>query len=269
MKTAHTANGTFPGTPLVGDDSFAKLYHYTNLDSFIKIWENQTLKFGVISGVNDINEYSKRISTSLYNGTLIEIGQRIRIAAEIINSYKQISFTKDYDSYIKGCMSPMMWGHYGAKGKGVCIELDYNKIHFDDKMYRKSIIYSNLIKNTIEVPILVNDKSTIEEYIIKELDNIFFTKTSDWIGENEFRVVSNKHDFLDISNAITNVYVTDYCSDTCIKVEKLVNDQVPVSFLHYIGTGSGWRLPVLTDIKRAREQELKSRNNPNNVLNLI
>ena len=102
MKTAHTANGTFPGTPLVGDDSFAKLYHYTNLDSFIKIWENQTLKFGVISGVNDINEYSKRISTSLYNGTLIEIGQRIRIAAEIINSYKQISFTKDYDSYIKG-----------------------------------------------------------------------------------------------------------------------------------------------------------------------
>lgn len=85
MKTAYTANGTFPGTPLVGGDSFAKLYHYTNLDSFIKIWENQTLKFGVISGVNDINEYNKRISTSLYNGTLIEIGQRIRIAAEIIN----------------------------------------------------------------------------------------------------------------------------------------------------------------------------------------
>ena len=100
MKTAYTANGTFPGTPLVGDNSFAKLYHYTNLDSFIKIWENQTLKFGVISGVNDINEYSKRISTSLYNGTLIEIGQIIRIAAEIINSYKQISFTKDYDSYL-------------------------------------------------------------------------------------------------------------------------------------------------------------------------
>lgn len=166
-------------------------------------------------------------------------------------------------------MSPMMWGHYGAKGKGVCIELDYNKIHFDDKMYRKSIIYSNLIKNAIEIPILVNDKSTIEEYIIKELDNIFFTKTSDWIGENEFRVVSNVYDYLDIKNAITNVYVTDYCSDTCIKVEKLVNDQVPVSFLHYIGTGSGWRLPVLTDIKSAREQELKSRNNPNNVLNLI
>lgn len=269
MQKTYTKNGAFPGTPLIGKESYARLYHYTNLDSFKKIWENQTLKFGIISQVNDINEYSKRISTPLSYGGIKDIDQRLRITAQILNSYKQISLTKDYDSYIKGCMSPMMWGHYGDKRKGVCIELDYNKIHFDDKMYCNSIKYSDLIKHAIEIPTFANDKSTIEECIIKELDNIFFTKTSDWIGENEFRVVSNKHDFLDISNAIINIYVTMCDSNTCLEVEKLVNNQVPVCFLHYIGTGNGWRLPVLSDTKSAREQELKSRNNPNNVLNLI
>ena len=42
--------------------------------------------------------------------------------------YKQISLTMDFDSYTQGCMSQMMWGQYGDKGKGVCIEFDYSKL---------------------------------------------------------------------------------------------------------------------------------------------
>lgn len=264
----YTANGIFPGTPLKGEESYAKLYHYTSLESFRKIWENQTLKFGIISEVNDINEYSKRISTPLSCGEIKEIGQRIRLAAQILNSFKQISLSKDYDSYLKGCMSPMMWGHYGDKRKGVCIELDFNKIHFENEMYYSSINYSDLIKYSIDIPAEFNNKELIEKYITQELDNIFFNKTSDWSGENEFRIISNAYDFLDIDNAITNVYVTEYDSDTCFEVEKIVNNIIPIRFLHYIKSGE-WRLPVLTDTKIIREQELKSRNNPKNILNLI
>lgn len=263
-----TSNGVFPGTPLVGKENYAKLYHYTSLDSFKKIWENQTLKFGIISEVNDINEYSKRISTPLCCDDIKDIGQRIRLAAQILNLYKQISLTKDYDTYIKGCMSPMMWGHYGGKRKGVCIELDFNKIHFENGMYYKSIKYSDLIKYSIEIPTEFNNREMIEKHIIKELDNIFFTKTSDWSGENEFRIISATHDFLNIKNTITNVYVTEYDSNTCLEVEKTVNNVVPVRYIHYINAKE-WRLPVLTDTKTMREQEHKARNDSQNILNQI
>lgn len=268
MQKVHTANGIFPGTSLVGKESYARLYHYTSLDSFKKIWENQTLKFGIISQLNDINECSKRISTPLSYGEIKDIGQRVRISAQIVNSYKQISLTKDYDSYIKGCMSPMMWGHYGDKRKGVCIELDFDKIHFENGMHYKSVKYSDLIKYSIEIPAEFNNQEMIEKHIIKEIDNIFFTKTSDWRGENEFRIISATHDFLDIENAITNVYVTEYDSNTCLELEKIVNNIVPVKFIHYI-MAEEWRLPILTETKITREQELKALNDPNNILNHI
>ena len=36
--------------------------------------------------------------------------------------------------------------------------------------------------------------------------------------------------------------------------EKLVNDTVPVKFLHYIGAEDNLSLPVLTDTRKIREQ---------------
>lgn len=50
----------------------------------------------------------------------------------------------DYDSYTQGCMSPMMWGLYGDKGKGVCIEFDYIKLmkHLKRGMLHDAICYT-------------------------------------------------------------------------------------------------------------------------------
>lgn len=265
----YTVNGTFPGIPLDDKDSHAKLYHYTSLDTFKLIWESQKLKFGLISEVNDINEYNKRISTPLLNGSMNDIKQRIYIASQIICSYKQISLTKDYDSYKKGCMSPMMWGHYGDKRKGVCIELDFDKIHFESSMYYNDVTYSDVIKHSIEIPIECFNESLISLHLLADFGNIFFTKTSDWIGENEFRIISNKHEYLDVKDAIANVYVTECDSNTCIEVERIVGNEVAVKFVHYIGGGDDCRLPVLTNAKEVRYQMIKAQNDPKNILNSL
>ncbi|MCQ2239525.1 MAG: HTH domain-containing protein [Bacteroidaceae bacterium] len=55
-----------------------------------------------------------------YDSSEIDI---IRCYESKVSEYGQISLAMDYDTSIKGCMSDMMWGHYGENGKGVCIEI--------------------------------------------------------------------------------------------------------------------------------------------------
>lgn len=59
---------------------------------------------------------------------------------------------------------------------------------------------------------------------------------------------------LDITGAITAIYLTSFKSTECLLAEKLVNDTVPVKFLHYIGAEDNLSLPVLTDTRKIREQ---------------
>ena len=107
----------YPGVRLIGKEKYQKLYHYTSFDTFIRIWLSKQLKFGEIDNVNDIIEVNHGWSTNNFDS--IQIATRYH---ELRSAYKQISFTMDYDSFYKGCMSPMMWGIYGNKGRGVCIE---------------------------------------------------------------------------------------------------------------------------------------------------
>lgn len=250
-----TSLGIFPGKPLKGELKYSKLYHYTSLDTFKLIWGNKQLKFGTIANVNDLNEFSKKISIPCNfweDMQLNELQNRADSIFNIINSYKQISLSMDYDSYIKGCMSPMMWGHYGDKGKGVCIELNYNKIEFQEGMYYKPVKYANLIQDATDIPANLTKISSIENYIKRRINSIYFTKTRDWKGENEFRIVSNQFEYLDISNAISTVYVTNSFSKTCESVEEIVAGTIPVKFLNSISS-KGKRLIVLSYTKKYRD----------------
>lgn len=263
QKMTYTANGIFPGTRLTGKERYSKLYHYTSLDRFKLIWENKNLKFSEIAGVNDFNEYRKIVSIPLTrpreNETLNDYLQNtkdlIQIVHKEINTYKQISLTKDYDSYIKGCMSPMMWGHYGDKGKGVCIELDFDKLALKNKIYHGNIKYTNLIQHTINLPFYIQKRDDIKRFVAQNIKSIFLLKTSDWKGENEYRIISNVYDFLNIEKAISAIYVTDYKNNTCLEVENLVNNTVPIKYIHTIES-QGFRLTVLSDIKNAQKEDM-------------
>ena len=112
-----------------------KLYHYTSLDSFSKIWISHSLLFSESKRTDDVFESIKILEIGEcrlpYNGEEkgLEVqGHFNKMFWDEVGKYKQISLLHDYKDGIKGCASPMMWGHYAQKGKGVCIEFDSEKI---------------------------------------------------------------------------------------------------------------------------------------------
>ena len=115
-------------------------------------------------------------------------------------------------------------------------------------MFHAPVKYKNVLHKDIY---LSNDLKTItdiENYIITHRHEIFFTKQIDWKGENEYRIISKKLDYLDISNAITAVYLTSSESTECILVEKLVNRTIPVKQVFYTNQ-SGMCIPTISKLK--------------------
>jgi len=248
-KEYNVCGDIFPGKKLKGEDRYKKLYHYTSFDSFVKIWLNKNLLFSPITNVNDIQEAF--VSSSIIDPKQTDLAillNNTRIA------YKQISFTMDYDTYLKGCMSPMMWGLYADKRKGVCIELDYDKLRFDDNILKGIVKYKRILKMHHSISPRIKTAKGIHYLIRKQQNEIFFTKQSGWAGENEYRVLSKDHEFLNIEGAISAVYLTSCCSKECLLVEKLVNGQVPVRVFHYDRALNNVAIPVIHDTQEFRKR---------------
>ena len=248
-KEYSTSMGKYPGHRLSIKEKKAHLYHYTTFDSFVKIWLSQRLLFSPLSKMNDIQEKSIRSASPMANSIPI-----LKAYDEIRKKYRQISFTMDYDSYIKGCMSPLMWGHYADKCNGVCIEFDPSRISFPESVLHSPIHYRKTLEHYTAIPSSVKDLVDIDKFIRKNARRILFTKQDGWRSENEYRAVSAENDYLDISGAITAVYLTSYKSDECLFVEKLVNSAVPVKFFTYLAALDNLSIPILTNTKSYREQ---------------
>lgn len=259
-RVYHTVNGEYPGHRLPLTEKLAHLYHYTSFDSFVKIWLSQRLLFSPLSKMNDVQEKSVRCASSSPNSIPILLAYD-----EIRRKYKQISFTMDYDSYFKGCMSTIMWGHYADKCNGVCIEFDASKLSFPKGALFGPIHYKKVLEHNTPIPSSVKAVGDIDKYIRRNAKRILFTKQSGWREENEYRVVSADDEFLDVTGAITAVYLTSFKSTECLLTEKLVNETVPVKFLNYIGAADNLSLPVLTDTRKIRKQ-LEDEQKPFEVL---
>ena len=237
-----TINGEFPGKKLKGAKRYEKLYHYTSFESFVRIWLNKALRFSPVTGVNDIQE--KTIEASVNNLNQVEIAERL---IEMRKTYKQVSFTMDYDTYLKGCMSPMMWGLYGGKTRGVCIELDYNKIQFPHGCLKGIVNYKSILRKYHCISPDVKTKDDLEKFIKTNQKEFFFTKQKCWAGENEYRVLSNKCDFLNIENAISAVYLAYENSSELKMVYKLVGNAVPVKLFTHDFALDNSAIPMLKD----------------------
>lgn len=261
-KVITTINGTYPGTKLKGADRYNKLYHYTSFDSFVKIWLTQQLKFGIVENVNDIQE--AEISCNVNNFQQMPL---MFSYSKIKKDYKQISLTMDYDSYFKGCMSPMMWGHYADKRKGICIEIDFNKIIFPEGCLAREVKYISALSKYFTLDSRIKNEEQLRKFVKRKSKDVFFTKLLGWKGENEFRIVCDTSEFLNIENAITAVYLTSCDSLECELVEKLVGRSIPVKYLKYISAYGNLSLPVVVDTYNSRVANLKAKNNPDNALN--
>ena len=216
-----------------------KLYHYTTLDAFAKIWVAKQLRFSKSAITNDFFEKRKGYDLPIRTLDLGAFLEKARIFDEIysriLDSYVQLSFTKSYSKngfYKDGYISPMMWGHYARNENGVCIEIDKEKIPKIPSMVKmRSVIY------TEHVPLLTPDllnltitEDTIEQLISSHLKELFFVKHKHWKFENEYRMIikSNQETFLPLGNAISAVYVYNVQDINTAIVEQLVQQQVPI-----------------------------------------
>ena len=257
-----TKHGVFPGEKLKGAERYKRLYHFTSFETFVKIWLTKKLRFSPTKNVNDILE--ARTSVALHNPQQ----QPLMYAFfDCKAKFKQISLTMDYDSYMYGCMAPMMWGYYADKRKGVCIQLDFEKLNLSAPLLYGPVKYVNYLKIIVYLDPIIKSIADLMKFIRKNKQTLFFTKDKSWAGENEFRILSDTADYLDIADAISCIYLTEYDSTECLLVEKLVNDVVPIKCIRYNERRGNFAIPVLVDTKKIRKQFEDAKNNPDNVLN--
>lgn len=212
-----------------------KLYHYTSFESFVKIWLSQKILLGSIENVNDFMEYKHTVEVN--NPCCLPLTEAFN---DVRMSFRQLSFTLD-DDQMEGFKNPMMWGQYANKGRGVCVEFDFNKLYLNYK--DKSEVFDGFVCYKDKLPKLppingIITRNDIRRYILRNKEPIMFTKFTVWDAENEYRIVSDNISEIEIDNTISAVYLTSCLSDECVFVEKLLeNTNVPV-----------WTLCVTTDM---------------------
>ena len=212
-----------------------KLYHYTSFESFVKIWLSQKILLGSIENVNDFMEYKHTVEVN--NPCCLPLTEAFN---DVRMSFRQLSFTLD-DDQMEGFKNPMMWGQYANKGRGVCMEFDFNKLYLNYK--DKSEVFDGFVCYKDKLPKLppingIITRNDIRRYILRNKEPIMFTKFTVWDAENEYRIVSDNISEIEIDDTISAVYLTSCLSDECVFVEKLLeNTNVPV-----------WTLCVTTDM---------------------
>ena len=222
-----------------------KLYHFTTFTNFCSIWIQQKLRFSEWTNCNDVFErekiYKLTQQSNEYNGKKYPDGVFTSFLQNVykeVELYLQISFSLDYKE-IKGYASPMMWGHYARdfQRSGVCIEIDSSKLIIprDKTIYKKKISYRKDLIPTHICGVDAEEEDAAQTFVIGNRDNLFFKKHWHWKYENEYRMVSKECKELDISEAITSVYVLKEDNITLQSVKHIITDSKRISYLNVGG----------------------------------
>lgn len=254
---------SLPGKPLVGKERYSKIYHTTSLHSFMLIWAKKRLRFSPLTGVNDIKEIDVSIINE--NPRLLPM---LFAMQDVRKAYKQISFTMDFDSAIKGYASPLIWGIYGDKNNGVCIELDYDKLKLPTSCFCGIVEYKENAKGRIELPKDIATVNSLKSFIQTHQKELFFVKDKCWEHENEYRIICDTDEYLDIADAITSVYVANIDGLTFEIVDELLKDtNIKFGYVH-IDRESG--VLVSSDARLYKKDEMNfARNNLDKCLQAI
>lgn len=203
-------------------------YHFTNIDSAIKILNSRSLKFSKLNRTNDTLEAKPKININGLTEKNEIIALRKYITELNNNMLQLLCFTIDnpkrnvevndttkYSDYSgRGFSSPRMWAQYATNNLGVCLVFNKEKL-------------SKLIKDSLDIFLIHSGKITYfdqfnEFYLDAEISrrlldrirqnnnfletNIFsldflrnnidlvkycyFAKLDDWKSENEYRFLA-------------------------------------------------------------------------------
>lgn len=181
------------------DDS-KYFYHFTSLESFMKIWASGRLLLWERKYMND-NAEAEVVVSGVVNFA------DLQAYMYAIQEYKQLSLSVCTDDY---CVykSPVMWGVYANKSCGVCIELSKDKLSMEDCI-GSNVVYKDTIPNAPELSYGTKIRSIAKarEFVDARINEIYFRKYIKWSFESEYRIISRIKDWIDISGAIENVYL--------------------------------------------------------------
>ena len=183
------------------------LFHYTSLDSAIKIILSNTLRFGKFDNMNDIAEVKRELYDE--NGS--------EILEQIVFQYRAISLTIDSGTNDRGFAIDTLWGYYAEKGNGVCLIFDREKLITEyqnqyrtdedgipnDLTIKYEYEYSNLnfgVGNTYE---------ELEKYVKENIEEIFYKKDLCWQHEKELRLLVKSQDeiFLNLADSLIGAII--------------------------------------------------------------
>lgn len=224
-----------------------KLYHYTSFNNAIKIIINNTLLFGKLRDLNDINELYRPLSFYYHpHYSNSNNSDDYKKMEDDFYKYQQISLTEDKNNRL-GFDIPAMWGHYGQHGNGIC--LVFSKKHLTSclnyEKKRRHIVFDK-VKYTKEYSPVVTYRTDADKKPIpfnkREEKDFFFHKTKDWSYEQEFRVIiksnSNEREKFNFKNSLMYIIMHNaesigheksiYYSTEYKTLKTITNNNIPI-----------------------------------------
>lgn len=212
-------------------------FHYTKLDTLLRILDSGILKFGALPQMNDITEASKDCYIECDYPELVN-WNNLQLLESRLNMIGQISLAQD--DLFPGYALHSMWGHYAEAGEGCCLVLDKEALikeatqlgyHCQKVSYGKD-----------KADIFIPDKMDVDQYLSKNCNKIFFQKRKEWEHEQEYRIINLKCDHsvlngLQIKNSLLAVLFHTNCKHSifdCIYKQHYIEKLGTISALEYL-----------------------------------
>ncbi|WP_438464022.1 DUF2971 domain-containing protein [Marinomonas sp. PE14-40] len=165
-----------------------KLFHFLSEEYALKALKDQRLKVSRFSDFNDPFELTSMTLDDKFNRTVINENKK-----KIDNLFRVLCCSASWNS-------PLLWGHYGDKHKGVALELEVPSEAAEAIRYRES-------RENVDLEKLFSQKDNEAKRKFFELCT---TKYIEWSYEDEYRVHlmddefyhDSGHDFFDLEGQI-------------------------------------------------------------------
>jgi hypothetical protein len=210
------------------------LYHYTTLETaLVHILSTQHLRLSPFSKMRDPREYKEWIpgAVGYATGSLGEDFTRGHAtqaarANQLRDEFKLLALTTDSERanegvYGRGFARSRLWDAYAGRSAGVCLVLNkeealrviapqldalgtaaHGQVCYENRTLDSSIMmqFEDIYSGRAE--------ATAERIAAEHLEEVFFTKNTEWESEREYRFVVRspaEYEYVDISKALVAV----------------------------------------------------------------
>lgn len=223
----------------------ALIYHYTNLNAFIKILESKKLWATSFLQLNDTSEliyfvnyienevlkYDSRENNSRLKEKIIEVFRQVKSSMYTEQGYCFVT------SFSKLCDDAAQWERYGDNGCGISIGFNYDKLNKFMSMNNSSLreVQYQINKKMTRAFYGIIERKTNED-TLEAFNELLLTiaarhKHKSFVQEKEVRIISTKYfntsfNTRVINNTIKSYQEIDLAEYINIKFEDLIEEIV-------------------------------------------